>query len=176
MTKLASLEQFYANYKHPRFDETKWDREIKWVEHKRKRADGTTKIIRKPEYIFHPLCFWCQKRLPKNIEKRVCKTFCGKHCHGDFMANSYPSWMTGRIGPPPQQGLQTAYGYWYITAPNRYRQMFRKKSNNGQEEIVERQRVEYPALSFPRGIDFSLDWDMVLLWGAPNYLLEHKVT
>lgn len=134
-------------------------------------------------YEYHRLCCWCEKqRLPKKKEKIVHEVFCGHACYNDYVANSYPNWMTIQRAPMAPQEIHFTDSYLCLSAPNRYRQMFRKRSNDVQTPIIERQRAEYPWLPFPRGLDFDAHtppecvcstWDMVLVWGGPHYLLEH---
>ena len=69
-------------------------------------------------------------------------------------------------------------GYLCLSAPNRYRQIYRRHGvpHMQQEEIVALQRAEFPWLDNPMGLDFDAgpdgavmaSWDQVLIWKGPT--------
>lgn len=113
------------------------------------------------------LCTWCYATLPKKPLVVGDESLCSTNCAQDMKENDYPSWMTGRVGAPPDREWHLTGDYLCLTAPNRYRQMFRKRGvlSEIQQSIVARQRLEFPWLPNPVGlsIDFP-SWDMILIW------------
>ncbi len=131
------------------------------------------------------LCHWCEMPLPKRPFiatdggwQGIGGVFCTKQCHADSVANEWPSWMTGRIGVEPVRDWHMSWGFLCISAPNRYRQLFRKrgKVEERQAAIIALQRADYPWLPNPMGLDFDAgpdgaimaSWDQVLIWYGPS--------
>jgi len=110
-------------------------------------------------------CFWCGS--PSKMAAIVGdKRFCGALCQRDYTANEWPSWMTGRIGPEPNKSWHMTGEFLCLAAPNRFRQMFRKRGEQ-QTAIIERQRTEFPWLPEPLGIGIDYpSWDQVLIWAG----------
>lgn len=116
------------------------------------------------------LCYWCEQPLPKKAiaSKSI---FCGKGCETDHEKNSYPSWMTGRIGPTPNQDWHMSCDYLCLSAPNKYRRIFRKRGELSalQDEIMSLQKTDFPHLWGELGCDIDWpSWDLVILWKGPT--------
>jgi len=72
--------------------------------------------------------------------------------------------MSGRIGLPPPSEFHVTGDYLCISAPNRYRNAWRRKHCT-QDEIIVMQRSDWPHLVNPLGIDIDFPtWDQVLVW------------
>lgn len=114
------------------------------------------------------LCFWCEKELPKKgFIEREQMVFCGQGCCDDYQISSYPKWMTGRIGLEPTQKWHMTYNLLCLSAPNKYRAVFRKHGEfpEIQSQIIEMQRKEYPHLKGPIGLQIDYPtWDQVIAW------------
>lgn len=125
------------------------------------------------------ICCWCEQRLPKKpliVENQI---FCGKTCHADSLEYGWPSWMAGRIGAKPTQDWHMSYGYLCLSAPNRYRNVFRRRCHtrdDAQAIVMEMQAKEFPHLTNPQGLDCDAGpdgaimarWDQVLIWLGPT--------
>lgn len=117
------------------------------------------------------LCVWCEKPLPKKPIQDGDALLCGVSCQRDRAENEWPSWATGRIGPEPDHNWHMTGDFLCLSAPNRYRQMFRKRGDldEKQKAIMELQRREFPHLSNPLGLDIDFpSWDQVLIWKGPT--------
>ena len=120
------------------------------------------------------VCHWCEMKLPKTpfvaIDGGWFGTggvFCSKQCYADSTKNAWPSWMTGRIGIGLKMDWYKAHGFLYVSAPNGFRQIFRKKGDykTKQTLIVEKQIEEFPHLPNAMGLDIDpLSWDQILVW------------
>ena len=128
------------------------------------KTEGKGKGL-KTTYVYHPICHWCQKQklLPKP-EKRKFGLLCSQGCIDDHAINSYPSWMTGRIGLPPPQGIRTLFGFKALSAPNKYRSAIRRRDWTPDVTLA-MQKEDYPDEKNPLGLDFDpVTWDLVLIW------------
>ena len=113
------------------------------------------------------ICWWCEMKLPKKPYILGNAIFCNEKCYIDSIENRWPSWMTGRIGPEPNRNFHQTGSFLCLSAPNRYRQAYRKsdpeKSDN--KVIIEMQNKDFPELKNPSGIDIDFpSFDQVLIW------------
>lgn len=114
------------------------------------------------------LCCWCEKSLPnKHIEDDKGFIYCGQSCVSDREKNKYPSWVTGRIGPDPPKNWYVIFGILCLSAPNKYRQIYRKKLPDDEiaASIIEEQIKQFPWINNPIGIGIDpYSWDTVIMW------------
>lgn len=111
------------------------------------------------------LCVWCETKLPK--KKWGDRVFCGKQCEADALANFYPSWVTGRVGPESDRTLHKTGDFLCLSAPNKYRNMLRKRRSEyiTRAIVIVNQGLDFPELVNPCGLDVDYpSFDLVLTW------------
>lgn len=114
------------------------------------------------------LCIWCEKQ---TIPKKRQDYFCSDHCEKDYIENKWPSWMNGRIGKTPHQEFYMTNDYLCLSAPNKFRNLFRKHGSiqEAQKNIINLQLEIWPYLKNPLGLDFDYpSWDQILIWHGPT--------